>query len=377
MGIFRRKTSGPSSGVAIAPTHPSNLPGSGGTAGVASPWSTGALHSVVWADLVGVEHLPITRAEAMAVGAMARSRHIIAGSIARMPLRAWRGGDVLPDANQPGWLTNAGGLPAFHRMLWTIDDLIFGPWSLWRVGRYADGSGLAWAMRVPLDEWRINSDNTIDLSESGSWRPAKASEVVLIPGPHEGVLTYGASDLRTAALLGKAAARVAENPAVYTELHQTEGDPLNKDDRVAMLKEWRYARTEAGGGVGYTSPNIEIRTHGSPAEHLLIEGRNAAAVEVARHVSLPASALDATTAKASLNYENRQGRNADVTDYGLALYMAAVSARLSMDDVVPHGQTIRFDAEDWLSVLPGQETATPTPDVRQAQPGATPQEPAA
>jgi hypothetical protein len=53
--------------------------------------------------------------------------------------------------------------------------------------------------------------------------------------------------------------------------------------------------------------------------------------------------LDAVQVGASLTYETTQGRNQEWIDYGLQLYVDAVTSRLSMDDVVPQGVRSAFD----------------------------------
>jgi hypothetical protein len=76
---------------------------------------------------------------------------------------------------------------------------------------------------------------------------------------------------------------------------------------------------------------------------------------------MPAAMLDATTQGASLEYATLQGRNQQWIDYGLSLYMAAVSARLSMDDVVPQGQRVAFNDSDLTSPV-ASPTGFPTQD---------------
>jgi hypothetical protein len=83
-----------------------------------------------------------------------------------------------------------------------------------------------------------------------------------------------------------------------------------------------------------------------------VEGRNAAAVNMARAASLPASMVDATNAGASLTYETSAGRNAEFLDYGADLYLDSVAARLSLDDAMPEGQAARFDTAKLRSITP-------------------------
>jgi hypothetical protein len=54
-------------------------------------------------------------------------------------------------------------------------------------------------------------------------------------------------------------------------------------------------------------------------------------------IGVSAGRLDATTPKASLNYETQQGRNQELIDFDLDLYMGPIEERLSLDDCCPRG----------------------------------------
>lgn len=337
MGFFR------SLGIGTGVVDPS-VPAGG--VGVSRPFGpdTSSLETIVWADLVGIDLLPLTRAEAMAVPAMARARHLLAGSIAGCPLvaiaRQADGSDLTltpPDA--PTWTYRTDGdVSPWHRMLWTVDDLIFSGWSLWAVDRGSDNA-VTRADRVPMHLWDFDTDGRVLVG--GELAPA--GSVILIPGPHEGVLQFAARTLRAASKMERAAARHASNPVPSVELRQTVDVQLTDAERDDMLAQWVAARASEDGGVGFSSFGIEAHPLGQVPEQLLVEGRNAASVDVARHVNIPAAMLDATTAGASLTYETTSGRNGQFVDYGVDLYLDAIGARLSMDDVVPRGQRIRLD----------------------------------
>src|SRR3954471_10012560 len=72
-------------------------------------WTTSQLDSVVWSDVLGVplDDMPVTRSAAMAVPAVARARHLTAGTIAKMPLEALKGADLV--AVQPYWCQGSNG----------------------------------------------------------------------------------------------------------------------------------------------------------------------------------------------------------------------------------------------------------------------------
>jgi hypothetical protein len=328
---------------------------------IRSPYTTNALTAIVWNDLLGETIHPVTRAEAMAVPAMSRSRHILCGFGARAPLRVYDQEEELDP--QPAWTYRTDKttmLPPFHRMLWTIDDLLFSGWCMWAVGRSDERRGdelpgvVLDCARVPIDWWDFDDDGTVQIHD----REIPYDDVILIPGPHEGVLNFAAGSLRHASRLLRASTIAAETPIPNVELHDVGDKQLTDDEIDTLIGRWSAARQGSNGGVAYTSRGIEAKMHGERNAPLLIDGRNAAAVDIARHASLPAASIDATLDKSSLTYETTEGRNGLVIDYGVQLYLDAIAARLSMDDVVPRGQRVGFDLETITGLdIPG---ATPS-----------------
>lgn len=329
--------------------------------GLASPFSaSNHLQAVVWADLTGRPAVIMDRSQAMTIPAIARQRHLLAGSVARCPLVKLNG--AVRDPAQPLWMTRTDGeLHPYHRMLWTVDDLMFGGWSLWRASREtrtdAQGSLLV-GERVPPHRWETEKESG-RIKVDGEY--VQAAEVILIPGPHEGILNFGAPALRRMVDNLNAAATAARNPSAYLELHYTGDEPLTDTEIDKLTARWTAARLGENGGVAFTGKSIELREHGTHESHLLIEGRNADSVDASRLVSSPAAMADATNAGASLTYETTDGRNGQFIDYGVGLYMDAIAARLSMDDVVPRGSRTAFDVSE-LTMLSPSTTDTPTDD---------------
>ncbi|ANA87582.1 portal protein [Gordonia phage Jeanie] len=310
-----------------------------------SPYDdTNHLVSVVAPDWLPT-HGGLTRQTAMAIPAVKRARNIAATTIARMPLRAYRGETMLTGSDRPLWLDRTDGpVSPYHRMLWTVDDLLFYGWSLWAVGR--DGSGRVIAAdRVPYSAWRVDQGRVVYIGDQGIETVADPASIVLIPGSDEGLLHDSSTAIRHAADLLHAAATAAATPSAYLELHQTNDLPLSDKDRTDLIDSWRKARLGENGGVAFTSAGVEARELGTFSEHLLVEGRNAAALDVARATNLPGSVLDATTDKSSLTYETTRDKARDLIDYGLSTYMSPIAARLGMDDVSPRGTAIRFELD--------------------------------
>jgi hypothetical protein len=364
-----------------------------------SPWApTSHLASVVARDVLGIEPRTLDRAAAMRIPAVARARHIIAGTVARIELGAYRGDTRLTGPAEPSWIRSTdGAVSPLHRMLWTVDDLMFYGWSLWEVTARAadtDGGFPLRLARVPMGEWQLE-DGTgrvlryrlVDARVGWSWVPVPARDVVLIPGGHEGLLADGQDTLAHAADLQQSAHNAARHPSAYLGLKQTSGTPLKRrsEDPAevtvdTILTDWRHARNNpSGGGVAWLG-GVEAVELGSFDAHLLESGRNAAAVDVARHASIPADLIDATVTESSLHYSTSRDNDRRFVDYGLGLYMGAISARLSQDDVTPRGQRVAFDLERWLGgaaampgqVVPGQPAGTAAPGLSPTATGADP-----
>lgn len=326
---------------------------------IKSPYpSTSELTSILWADLLGADYTPLTRGVAIAVPAVARARHLLCSVIGPLPLLDY----VIdtPAENQPLWMQRTDGdLSPWHRMVWTVDDLFFYGWSLWAAKRGApsDGSPLLAAARVPYDRWSVDTENYITVD---GFR-VQSDQAILIPGPHGGLLNDGSVIVRTAADNLQAASNAARNPNPNIDLHYTGDDPLDQVDIDALIEIWAKARRGLNGGVGFTNKLVEAKTVGSHLDKLLIEGRNADAVDIARQTSLPAASLDATSAGASLTYETTQGRNQQLLDYGAKFYMDAIAARLSQDDCVPRGHRTAYDLTEFTTLTP-TPTGAPTSD---------------
>jgi hypothetical protein len=316
------------------------------------------LDPVIIQDLgIDVDALPLTRAGAMRVPAMARARNLTCGAIAALPLQSLRAGNVLPV--QPYWAYGTDGQLGdltleerrkwsigpqhpFHRMLWTIDDLMFYGESLWLVTSTLAAGGFPSRMvRVPWDQWTVEDGVLVD----SDMDELPVERCVWIPGPNEGVLGYGATTLRMAYDLERNARDVAMRP-LRLEAHQTSAAELTPTERREIVGELRKAMA-ANDGILFTNNALELIEHRVDSDALQLGARNASSVDVARLANMPALMIDATSQGASLEYQTAVGRNQQWLDYGLSLYTDAVESRLSMDDVVPAGQRMATDTSDW------------------------------
>lgn len=321
-----------------------------GTPGIRSPWSTTELSQIVWSDLLGVEHLPVTRAEAMTVPSVVKARQIIVGQLAGLPLRALDRAGLLSDEAQPAWLYRTNGTETpWHRTAWTLDDLLFYGWSVWQTINGSDSFPLE-ARRVPMADWKIDPDGFVVWAR-GTLIDQPISSARLIAGPSEGLLVMAGRTIRAARNVELAWAGRVRNPIPVTELHQLERDTLENDEIDDLVLDYSKARRDPDGAVVFTPFDVELRTHGDAATDMFVEARNAVRLDVANFTGLPAAALDGSLSTASLTYSTQEGRESELAG-GLRLWADPLEARLSQDDFVPANTRVRFDAGQYLTLNP-------------------------
>ena len=309
------------------------------TRGVVSPWAgPSGLNTIVVNDLLGVDTQTVTRAQAMSVPAVAKARHLICETLARQPLKAYKGGVEVPV--QPSWLyrTDTAIGPRL-RAMWILDDLLFFGWSLVSTKRGADGSILD-AARVPMERWKFDTNGQVLVDN----KPAPAEEVVLIPGPFEGLLTAAARTIRGAiALEDQWSARV-KNPIPIVEISYTGDETLTDTEMRDIRDRYIQARQDVNGVVMVTPNGLSVIAQGDAGLNLFVEGRNNAALDIARFTNIPAILLDASNiSSSSINYANTGVKRNEFHDYTLRSWALPLEERLSLDDISTRGTSIAFD----------------------------------
>jgi hypothetical protein len=310
-----------------------------GLTGIVSPWaSDDALTYVTWAEHFQGASAIVSRPVAMTVGAVARGRALIGGALANSPLRAYRNG--APLERQPTFLyrTNTNVSPQF-RTLWTLDDLLFFGDSLWIVERGASDQ-ITDAYRIPRTRWTIDAD-TGRVKVDG--KPASSEEVLYFNGPQDGLLKIARNSILGSLALEQAWIGRAQNPIPALALQQTERDAIDEDDVRATIDAWSAARTSATGAVGFVPYGLKAEALGTASTDMFEKARNAIRLDFANFMNVPASMLEGSANSASLTYENRENERNSFLDTTVKYWASAFEARLSMDDVLPAGQSCRFD----------------------------------
>ena len=323
-----------------------------------SPWQQGALSQLVWDDLFAAAVPTITRAQAMTIPAVARGRGIILSLIADKPLVDYRAGVRLDP--QPGWLFKSPGWQGpWRRMAETLDDHIFYGVSLWRTLRGSAPAGAAiapilQAWHQPFSDWDTDELGRICLlDEDGQFVPADESEVILIPGPSEGLLEMATRTLTGAVDLEKAWVQRAKNPIPMIELHETIESGIDPDEAQEVVDAWAKARASENGGIAYTPNSIEAKALGQYSPDMFIQARNSSRLDIAAFLQIPGSLLDASTAAASLTYVTQEGNQSILDTMTVPYWARSIEDRLGQDDVVPIGQGVRFAWAEAYTEPPG------------------------
>jgi hypothetical protein len=319
---------------------------SGSQSGIISPSQVGSPTKLVWSDIFGADAVFVTREEAMTLPPVAKGRAILTGQIAPAPLRAYDKNGLA--AEQPKWLWHTDGAVSPHlRMLWTVDDLIFAGFSLWGTTRDAAGA-ITDATRIPIEWWTFDAEGRIVVQGE----LVDELEVILIPGPSEGLLQFATRSIRAAIALEHSYIKRAQNPIPLVELHETTEGSLEEDEIEDMIQAYADARQDENGTVTFTPATIELKVHGEQSPQLAIEGRNFAKIDVANFMNLPGAALDGSLSTASLTYSTGEDKRNEIADYSIAYWADPIAARFSQDDVVGEGIRVRHDFSELRSVNP-------------------------
>lgn len=308
--------------------------------GLVTPYESSQLARIAWAEHFQGATDAVNRNSAMQIPAMTKGRNVLAAMIASLPLVELNGETTV---DQPWLYRTSGDASPWHRMAWTIDDLMFNGWSLWAVQRNPWTKQIIDAARVPFELWEADHW-TGEIRVNGEL--VNPAEVILIPGTFEGIIEAGADTIRGARAVQRAWVGRAQNPIPLIELHQVTDDELEDDEIDELVETWAAARTSPTGAVGFTDNRVEVKTHGEISTSLFEEGRNAVVLDIARLTGLPAALLDGSMSTASLTYSTQEGHRNEFIDYALPIWIRPIEARLSMDDVCQPGRRIRFDLTD-------------------------------
>ena len=296
------------------------------------------------------------RNRAVSVPTINRARDLMASVIGCMPLRMynemWNGDEMekMPLAPR-SWLRRPDPtVPYQFIMSWTFDDLLFFGRAFWYItSRTADGYPATFT-RLPA-----GSITTTDMVGPVWFAPSKQvffnggqldpENLVQFLSPSQGLIYAAPGAIDTALRLEAARHRNATSAIPAGILKQKSGEPLSAQELGDLAAAFNAAR--ATNQTAALNEHLDYQeTMTSPDKMLLIESSQYQALEAARLANVPPYLVGVSTG--AYSYQSAQQARADLYIFGVKIYADAIAQTLSMDNVLPRGTYVEFDADEYL-----------------------------
>jgi len=318
---------------------------------------TPPLYGSILSPFDSVGGVYVTREQAMSVPAVARARNILCGTVGTLPLETYNNMDqqiknsVVIDQPDPAVTRSI-------TLTWLVEDLLFYGVGYLQIMDVSPADGRPFKMRR-INPTRVSYNLSTDRSliESYNLDTKKLpndglGSLIVFQGLDEGVLKRAGRTIQTAIELEAAAFRMASEPVPQMVLNN-EGMNLDGDSVAKLLASFKQARRDRS--TAYTEGPIKIQTLGfDSAQMQLVEARQYSASEIARVMGIPAWYLNAEAS--NFTYSNVSSERRTLIDFGCRPYLDILEARLSMNDVTPNGNRVRFDMDDFLRGNPTEQT---------------------
>jgi HK97 family phage portal protein len=159
----------------------------------------------------------------------------------------------------------------------------------------------------------------------------------------QGLLLRNPTTIRAAIDIEKSAAISAQTPMATTIIRNSGAD-LPDAQVQGILAAWKAARLSKS--TAYLTSTLTAENLGfSPKDMMYNEAKAFLALDLARACNVPATMIDAEQLRSS-TYQNVLDQRKEFAAYTLMPYIYAISCRLSMDDLTPRGQEVRFSIDE-------------------------------
>lgn len=288
----------------------------------------------------------IDRASALEIPSVVRSRNLICGTIAAMPLKLYRK-STGEELGKPVWMNQpAENQPRAVTIAYTVDSLLFYGWALWKItSRYQEDG------RPASFEWVPNSRITPQYAGHNNYYieayeidgvTYSNDDVVTFQSLNDGILTTGARVLRGALDLEIASANSAATPMPTGYLKNTGAD-LDPKEVQGLLAAWKAARQNRS--TAYLTSTLEYNVaQFTPKDMMYNEAKQDYATQIARLCNVDAFYLSAD-ANNSMTYSNLLDSRKQFVSLTLQPFITAIEDRLSMNDITANGNEVRFDLD--------------------------------
>jgi hypothetical protein len=273
-----------------------------------------------------------------------------------MPLRSynefWNGEEMESIYIAPrSWLRRPDPtVPYQFIMSWTLDDLMMFGRAFWYItSRTADGYPATFT-RLPA-----GSITTTDMVGPVWFAPSKEvyfnggmldpTNLVQFLSPAQGMIYSAPGAIETALKLEAARNRNASSSIPAGVLKQTGGEPLSAQELADLASAFNAARA-TNQTAALNEYLTYTETNSTPDKMLLIEASQYQALEMSRLANVPPYLVGVATG--AYSYQSSQQARADLYLFGVKLYADAIASALSMDNVLPRGTYVEFDADEYL-----------------------------
>lgn len=298
----------------------------GGGMALASPFGSAySLAPVIAKDLGLPYGTAVTALDAYKVPAISRGLALLCGTAANCSFKNADG--TAADA----WLNETDdAITPGMRIAALVADLVLYREAVWFVGRDTENS-ITGAIHLPRDLWTM--DPLGQVLVGGQVMPA-ANVIYFQSLRALGLLTAAADTIEQYLDVAATLRSRGKNPIPMVEIHVTEEfAPQNEGELQKVVDDWSAARRSANGAVAVTPSGIDLRMHAATGgSEFLVEARNAARLDVANFLSLPASMLEGNSG-ASGTYENTLQNKDEYVSLSLAEWTLPIQQRLSQPDV--------------------------------------------
>ena len=294
---------------------------------------------------------------AVSVPTINRARDLMASVIGCMPLKMyseiWNGNEMekVPLAPRT-WLRRPDPtVPYQFIMSWTFDDLLFFGRAFWYItSRTADG--------YPATYTRLPAGSVTTTDMVGPVFFAQSKEVYFNGGmldpkdlvqflsPAQGLIYAAPNAIETALKLEAARNRNASSAIPAGILKQTGGEPLSAQELADLAASFNAARATNQTAALNEYLNYQ-ETMTSPDKMLLIESSQYQSLECARLANVPPYLVGVATG--AYSYQSAEQARADLYIFGVKMYAEAIAQTLSLNNILPNGTYVEFDAEGYLA----------------------------
>jgi HK97 family phage portal protein len=314
---------------------------------------------------------PVDRQAAASVPAVSQCVQLIKGTIAGIPLEVYssRTGEELDVF--PAWINQPDSrAPRSVTIAWTVDSLIYYGQAFWQVDSvFADDQRPAsfhWVqnnristkldpMTQEVDYYMVNGTRVPD-SGVGS--------LVTFQAFDQGLLLKGQRTINSAINVENAINVAMTSPQPTGYLKNTGAD-LPENMIQGLLNSWKNARNSRS--TAYLTSTLEyVPTSYSPAEMTYNDSAEELAAQIARMLNIPAAMINAEHNRSS-TYQNVLDQRKEFMAYSLAPYINAIEDRLSLDDITPRGQVVRFAVDETFLRANPQDRLAVTEKLLQLQ----------